>query len=119
MAAVAAHRYEPPVAGAARLHAYLRNDPKFIAVIVGVLWAHRVKALGIWVRCPETSFATASVPISPSGLSSDRNEEAEGDAERLFMLAAEVVGVARLNEPAEVSFRRRPNLKIEQRHRAE
>jgi hypothetical protein len=59
----------------------------------------------IWSTCPRTLI--------------ESNEEAEGDAERLFMLAAEVVGVAGLNEPAEVSFRRRPNLKIEQRHRAE
>src|SRR5262249_3524147 len=65
LVAVAAHRYEPAVApcflGAARLHVYLRNDPKFIAVIVGVLWAHRVMALSVWVRRTETRIATARV----------------------------------------------------------
>src|SRR5262249_84192 len=50
--------------------------------------------------------------------SSDRDEQAKGDAERLLVLAAEVVGVARLDEPAVLPLGRRPNLHIDQRHSA-
>ena len=50
--------------------------------------------------------------------SPDRDEQAKGDAERLFVLAAQIVGVARLDEPAVFPLGRRPNLHIDQRHRA-
>src|SRR6185312_2038055 len=64
-AAVAAQRYRPPVApcflGAARLHAYMRDDPELIAVIVRVPGACCVLVFGVDMPRPETRFATARV----------------------------------------------------------
>jgi hypothetical protein len=46
--------------------------------------------------------------------SAQRNQNACGDAERLLMLAAEIVAVTRLDEQAELSLGGRPNLEVHQ-----